>query len=567
MKRILKTAVLLIACLTALCGCRQNSVDRDLDVAEAIMEERPDSAMALLSDIVGPELRGERRARHALLVSQAYHKNYNDITDDGLISIAVDYYARTDDDHHKMLAYYYRAVVNRNAGYYAEAMADLLRAYDIAGALDDPLNLSRIESLMARLYNATHNFEESLLWEQRALVHAKMAGKTQWVLNGYGNMGDGLFSLQRFDDALCYADSAEALSGAPDADIFRLRYMSHFFLGHYDLSDSLYQEILRAGFELPDVVLVAQCELHPDNAFDLLAQAERYSDPDELYKHDLNYAYAKAYLRSGDIKSALPYLDKHVDTYNNMVSTLVDNSLDKVCIEHDRRKMAELREQTRRSRLMLWCALAVAMLLAAVAAVIFRHVRNVHKTRLLQKERDLALLDRDFSAMRSELLSAEKKMSESRGRIAALQGDIERLNNRLDRIRYESYIAFVRQFSWIGKLGTLLTDANSDPACREKMLYKAVENELKSSEPTLFLRKLQEIIKEQNPEMAVELEKLQLIESEQTVLIYGLCGLSTRVIAMLTRRSERAIYNLRSRIKAKLAKSDSQFARQIIETL
>lgn len=136
MKRILKTAVLLIACLTALCGCRQNSVDRDLDVAEAIMEERPDSAMALLSDIVGPELRGERRARHALLVSQAYHKNYNDITDDGLISIAVDYYARTDDDHHKMLAYYYRAVVNRNAGYYAEAMADLLRAYDIAGALD-----------------------------------------------------------------------------------------------------------------------------------------------------------------------------------------------------------------------------------------------------------------------------------------------------------------------------------------------------------------------------------------------------------------------------------------------
>ncbi len=567
MKRILKTAVLLIACLTALCGCRQNPVDRDLDVAEAIMEERPDSAMALLSDIVGPELRGERRARHALLVSQALDKTYRDVSDDGLISIAVDYYARTDDEHHKMLAYYYRAVVNRNAGYYAEAMADLLRAYDIAGVLDDPLNLSRIESLMARLYNATHNFEESLLWEQQALVHAKMAGKTQWVLNGYGNMGDGLYNLQRFDEALCYADSAEALSGTPDAEILRLRYMSHFFLGHYDVSDSLYQEILRAGFELPDVVLVAQCELHPDDAFDLLAQAERYSDPDELYKHDLNYAYAKAYLRSGDIKSALPYLDRHVDTYNNMVSTLVDNSLDKVCIEHDRRKMAELREQTRRSRLMLWCALAVAMLLAAVAVVIFRHIRNVHKTRLLQKERDLALLDRDFSAMRSELLSAEKKMSESRGRIAALQGDIERLNNRLDRIRYESYIAFVRQFSWIGKLGTLLTDANSDPACREKMLYKAVENELKSSEPTLFLRKLQEIIKEQNPEMAVELEKLQLIESEQTVLIYGLCGLSTRVIAMLTRRSERAIYNLRSRIKAKLAKSDSQFARQIIETL
>lgn len=567
MKRILKTAVLLIACLPALCGCRQNPVDRDLDVAEAIMEERPDSAMALLSDIVGPELRGERRARHALLVSQALDKTYRDVSDDGLISIAVDYYARTDDDHHKMLAYYYRAVVNRNAGYYAEAMADLLRAYDIAGALDDPLNLSRIESLMARLYNATHNFEESLLWEQRALVHAKMAGKTQWVLNGYGNMGDGLYNLQRFEEALCYADSAEALSGAPDADILELRYISHFFLKHYDISDSLYQEILRAGFEPSEVVLTAQCELHPDDAFDLLAKAERAAQTQQIAS-DLNYAYAKAYLRKGDIESARSYLNKHIRAHNNnMVSTLVDNSLDKVCIEHDRRKMAELREQTRRSRLMLWCALVVAMLLAAVAAVIFRHVRNVHKTRLLQKERDLALLDRDFSAMRSELLSAEKKMSESRGRIAALQGDIERLNNRLDRIRYESYIAFVRQFSWIGKLGTLLTDANSDPACREKMLYKAVENELKSSEPTLFLRKLQEIIKEQNSEMAVELEKLQLIESEQTVLIYGLCGLSTRVIAMLTRRSERAIYNLRSRIKAKLAKSDSQFARQIIETL
>ena len=65
-----------------------------MDLAEELMNERPDSSLLLLSGIDQNNLKSKKEhARFALLLSQAYDKNYIDKIDDSLIYSAALYYS------------------------------------------------------------------------------------------------------------------------------------------------------------------------------------------------------------------------------------------------------------------------------------------------------------------------------------------------------------------------------------------------------------------------------------------------------------------------------------------
>ena len=66
-----KLIYLIVIAAVLLCSCRHDSVWQTLDVAEDLMEERPDSALTILNDVDGKKLTGETQARYALLLSQA----------------------------------------------------------------------------------------------------------------------------------------------------------------------------------------------------------------------------------------------------------------------------------------------------------------------------------------------------------------------------------------------------------------------------------------------------------------------------------------------------------------
>lgn len=125
--KVMRNHILIILSLLLLTlGCANSRVNSRLDAAESLMEQHPDSALTILQAIDGSTLRGESRARHALLLSQALDKNYIDVTSDSLISIATDYYANSNDDYHKMLAYHYRSRIFYNADHYNTALIDAL---------------------------------------------------------------------------------------------------------------------------------------------------------------------------------------------------------------------------------------------------------------------------------------------------------------------------------------------------------------------------------------------------------------------------------------------------------
>ncbi len=156
----MKSLVYILAALTlALASCsRDRQALSQMDRAETLMFDHPDSALAIMDSIPAGSLRSERaRALYALLLTQARDKNYIDQTNDSLISIAVRYFDRTDDTRHRMLAYLYLGRVKLYSKNTSEAIRYLLQAEKYAREIKDTFNLAQIYINFGEIYGELVN--------------------------------------------------------------------------------------------------------------------------------------------------------------------------------------------------------------------------------------------------------------------------------------------------------------------------------------------------------------------------------------------------------------------------
>ena len=141
---LLPLCLLLLAGLLLGCGNRRPLTPM-LNRAEALMEDHPDSAYALLRTIDSTSLApGEEQAHYALLYTQARDKNYIVQTDDSLIQVAVRYYDSIGRADRQALAYYLWGGVYRDLNRQADALERYLRAADLVQQYNDDYLSSRI---------------------------------------------------------------------------------------------------------------------------------------------------------------------------------------------------------------------------------------------------------------------------------------------------------------------------------------------------------------------------------------------------------------------------------------
>lgn len=217
MKRI-PIIFIFAALLAAGLSCSHPVYDRELTRADALMEEHPDSALDVLDslDTAAITTDGER-ARYALLRTMALEKNDIVVTDDSLITVAVDYYADHDDPRSLMLAYYYQGQVRCYARDYTRSIVSLLRARDIAEARDEYFWAGMIYRCLADIYFATDNKQDDLSCSKKSLHFFELSGKKLHrndayydLARAYGNLFDDVgfykYSQLASDSALSYGD-------------------------------------------------------------------------------------------------------------------------------------------------------------------------------------------------------------------------------------------------------------------------------------------------------------------------------------------------------------------------
>ena len=131
----MKTGIFIPVFISLLVVSCQPEVSIKMNRAESLLQQNPDSALVLLDNLPRKELKTRRlMARYALLKSAALDKNYIDIASDSLSSLAIDYYSGRN-NRYEMLAWYYHALVQRNALSYTSAVVAFEEAERIAKRL------------------------------------------------------------------------------------------------------------------------------------------------------------------------------------------------------------------------------------------------------------------------------------------------------------------------------------------------------------------------------------------------------------------------------------------------
>ena len=150
--------------ILCLAGCGGSSfVSRQLDVAESLMENRPDSALIVLNFIDISDLSGKReKARYALLKSMALDKNYIDTTTFDVLQPAIDYFLEEGTLDEKLCTYYYQGRIFQNKNERDSALHSFMRGLDIADACNDSLIIARMLVAQGGLYKDFYDYVGAL---------------------------------------------------------------------------------------------------------------------------------------------------------------------------------------------------------------------------------------------------------------------------------------------------------------------------------------------------------------------------------------------------------------------
>ena len=202
MKKILAILIILPLLLGIMACNDPKPVTDVLHRAEALMDEYPDSAWAVLNTL-SPDAMGQSRTRalYALLYTQAQDKNYIDETCDSLISVAAEYYRQTDDVRRKFLSYYYMGRVYTNAGDYLNATSYYMEAEQWVDVVADDYLTGLLYSELGRIYRLYYDYPKSFDAYQRSAECYDRSGKIRHRNYMWLNMGDVCRNLNDYDES------------------------------------------------------------------------------------------------------------------------------------------------------------------------------------------------------------------------------------------------------------------------------------------------------------------------------------------------------------------------------
>ena len=154
--------IISVVLMLVLGGCSSRQISLFLDDVESYIMERPDSALAVLESVDRELLTTDRlKAHHALLHAMALDKNFIDVDDDSLASVALSYYSRKGPEMYEARALYYSGLSYYYAGDYSKAILEFTKAEKVAEK-SDSLYWGFVKVAQAYTYCKTHNDSESL---------------------------------------------------------------------------------------------------------------------------------------------------------------------------------------------------------------------------------------------------------------------------------------------------------------------------------------------------------------------------------------------------------------------
>ncbi len=186
----------------------------DFRKVEDLMPQYPDSALMLLEQIENKEnLSRKDKAHYYLLLTEANDKTYVTHTTDSLISIAADYYEKTDDLGRKSKAWYYKGRINQDLGHPLKAQEYYLKALRDEEQITDYALLGRINNSIGILYTYQTVYEKALPFQKKAVENFRMLKDSMGQVFALRDLGRTFSMLGYKDSAIMSNQVAISLMG------------------------------------------------------------------------------------------------------------------------------------------------------------------------------------------------------------------------------------------------------------------------------------------------------------------------------------------------------------------
>lgn len=522
--------VLVIAFITgSVFSCTDNSeAEKRLTSAEALMNQHPDSALAILQGIDRSSLSsGKGKARYALLMSQALDKNYIDTTTFDILQPAIDYYTDKGTPDEKLRTFYYQGRIYQNNGDEDNAMLSFINAREITG-VTDTLALAHLLVAQGTLYLRQY---KTLDFVANNLEAAKL----------YGKIGRHILEIDSY---------AKALNG-------------YVIMDDKAAADSVLSVCVPLIREFPD----GEAALFPA----MLGYTIDFCSPDEIktfldnYKdfelgHDETMNFARGYSKIGESDEALEYislispapnildslkyaavkldilekqgnyeqaLDLYKD-YSAMLEGYQYELLTQDLLFADKKHQLEvdvLQERTQKERF-IWIALGVILLLIIIYQMWVRKLRIEHENDLLK-----------IQTLQQNIFENGQKQNEAQERIKKL---------------------FQTRFHLLDGLASSYFESK-ETGQEQKRIFAEVKESINNFSSDETITELTEIVNGYNNGLMdrFKADFPKLSKSRFRFALYLFCGFSLPSISIFTGMELRNVYVHKSRLKSLISGSGS----------
>lgn len=542
--------VLIISLLFLACACSRSPVMQSLDHAESLMDEHPDSALTMLEAIDGSSLSGESQARYALLLSQAYDKNYIDLTSDSLIGIAAGYYENHSDDRCLMMCNYYKGVVQFNAADYTHCIVSLTKAESLAQKLDDNFYLGRIYTLMGDLYNSTYNSEAQLKCRKLAVAAFSKVNNPDYVKWSLLDLALGYIDNKEYDHSILMLDSLIANADDNVDDTFIVSALGGklealISNGGYTEASSVVNEIQQIC-DFADLPLSIKSDIVNLHIYknELDSASYHFNCMDSRVQQTLPMMMSKQllYEKSGNYKNAYNLRRNIINVQDSMIFSILGNSVVASQRDYFNRLSITKESEAKDFKAKMLFVLFSVFCLSGFAIFVLR-------MKMIRKNEQINRIIGEAEELTHVISRQECKIESLNSKVGDYYGDMIKKSEMIEKLFHD-------QFVMINDLCYRYFENKNDERIKN-LIFLDVVNQIKLFSSREYMQKLEQILNSCHNDIMRKLRQQLTVFKEDDIkfMLYFIAGFSPRAICLFLNISMGNYYNKRTRLKARIIES------------
>lgn len=518
-------------------GCYNREQNSRLNEAEILMQNNPDSALAILQKLKSEGNRAER-AKYALLYSEALEKSQVKVTDDSLIRQAWEHYKHYPKDlRHQCKTLYYWGRIKLRTGDKPDALRLFLKIEEKLTDTNEPYYKGLLYRQIGEVYYKQMNYSRAYHYFHEARNNFRQSGDTQEETKATLDMAAATFhskdiekAMRLYSAALDLADEQNdsnligvSLTNLASLYVMSKRHISNDLLQRIELSAK--QDTVYGYHTLIDVSLLKN---HIDSARYYLDLAKAHTT-DICDITELQYTAYHIEAQAKNFEKATDNIHRYIYLNDSVIRSNMQFSAGMVERDYfkERTKFAQYRMRNRT----IWeIAIATATLfITGIACYIVRQRLRIQR----ERTNHYWLL---VEKANSEYKSLTERMKEQQNTESYLKGLITSrfdIIDKLGKTYYERENTTSQQSVIFNEVKQIITDfAESNEIMQElEMIVNTCHNNAMCK------------LKEDFPAMKT---------SDIRLLCYIFVGFSPQVISLFMKDTVANVYARKSRLKSRI---------------